>query len=104
MILVKKKSITLISRTGIILDHVISRLVFVLMITSKISAEIITELLVSMISNVYPYCFGLKLMKLIFVTCGWGLFCTSRILFIYLFVYCLNGSREICCQKYPCQS
>ena len=77
MILVKKKSITLISRKGITFDHMISRLVFVLMITSKISAVKITELLVLMISNVHPYCFKLKLIKLIFVMCGWGLFCTS---------------------------
>ena len=35
------------------------------------------------------YHFRLKLIKLIFVTCGWGLFCTNIILFIYLLVYCL---------------
>ena len=39
--------------------------------------------------NVYLYRFRLKLIKLIFVTCDWGVFCASIILFIYLFVYCL---------------
>ena len=49
----------------------------------------------SMINSICLYRFRLELIKLIFVMCDWGLFCTNIYLFIYLFVYYLfaNGKR-----------
>ena len=57
----------------------------------------------SIINNVYLYRFRLKLIELIFVTCGWGLFCTNFVPSTYLFIVFMVA-EEICHQKYPRQS